>query len=50
MKALQREDVALSMRLRGPCAEAVEPTLELCMKIQRKPALTEVKTDAYGIN
>lgn len=28
------------MRLRGPYAEHLEPTLESCMKIQRRPALT----------
>lgn len=50
MKALQREDVAYNVRLRGPCVETVEPTLEPCMKIQRKPALTGDEMDAFGIN
>ncbi len=50
MKAPQREDVAYDMRLRGPCVETVEPTLELCMKMQRRPALTGDKMDAFGIN
>ena len=36
------------MRLRGSCAEAVEPALELCMKIQRSPALTVNESDVLG--
>lgn len=36
------------MRLRGSCVKALEPALELCMKIQRKSALAANEMDALG--
>ena len=50
MEASQREDVARAdfVRLRGPYAEGLEPTLESCMKIQRRTGVNGFEKGAIA--